>query len=62
LFVPVLGGLYLAGVVLVAGLLGYEHSLVRPNDLSRVNIAFFNINGGISVLLMLFVITDCLWV
>jgi len=46
----------------VAGLLGYEHSLVRPNDLSRVNIAFFNINGGISVLLMLFVITDCLWV
>ena len=62
LFVPVLGWLYLAGVVLVVGLLGYEHSLVRPNDLSRVNIAFFNINGGISVLLMLFVIADCLWV
>jgi len=37
----------------------YEHSLVREDDLSLVNRAFFNVNGIISVLLMLFVIVDC---
>ncbi|KMP10957.1 prenyltransferase, partial [Candidatus Nitromaritima sp. SCGC AAA799-A02] len=62
LLVPVLGGLYLGGVVLVAGLLYYEHSLVRPDDLSKVNIAFFNVNGMISVLLMVLVVADCVWV
>ena len=59
---PMLGVLYFIGVVLVAGLLWYEHSLVRENDLSKVNIAFFNVNGVISILLMVFVIVDCLWV
>ncbi len=62
LYVPILGVLYLAGVVLVAGLLWYEHSLVRPSDLSKVNTAFFNVNGIISILLMSLVIVDCMWV
>jgi 4-hydroxybenzoate polyprenyltransferase len=43
-----------AGIVVVAALLGYEHSLVKPNDLSKMNAAFFTINGYISVLFLLF--------
>jgi 4-hydroxybenzoate polyprenyltransferase len=54
-----LGVLYGAGVVIVAGLLIYEHSLVRPDDLSKINKAFFNVNGIISIGLMVFVIIDC---
>jgi 4-hydroxybenzoate polyprenyltransferase len=46
-----LGGISMAGLVLVGLLLAYEHSLVRPKDLSRVNTAFFTINGWISILL-----------
>jgi 4-hydroxybenzoate polyprenyltransferase len=46
-----LGAISLAGLGLVAVLLAYEHSLVRPSDLSRVNAAFFTVNGWISVLL-----------
>ena len=57
-----LGPLYLAGVLLAACLLVYEHSLVKKDDLSKVNMAFFNINGVISIGLMLFVIIDCIWV
>ncbi|HEY6292391.1 MAG TPA: UbiA-like polyprenyltransferase [Terriglobia bacterium] len=45
-----LGWLAFAGVALVAALLTYEHRLVRPSDLSRINAAFFNINGYVSVL------------
>ena len=56
-----LGILYAAGVVIVAGLLIYEHSLVRPDDLSKINMAFFNVNGIISVGLMVFIILDCTW-
>jgi 4-hydroxybenzoate polyprenyltransferase len=47
-----LGWISLSGILLVAALLGYEHSLVRPNDLSRVNAAFFTVNGFISLLLL----------
>ena len=61
LFIPALGWVYFFGVILTAGLLFYEHSLVREDDLSLVNVAFFNVNGIISVLLMLFVIVDCTW-
>lgn len=57
-----LGQVYLAGVVLVAGLLVYEHSLVKKDDLSKVNMAFFNVNGIISIGLMVVVIADCVWV
>jgi 4-hydroxybenzoate polyprenyltransferase len=48
-----LGWIALAGLVAVAALLGYEHLLVKPSDLSRVNAAFFTINGYISVLFFL---------
>ncbi len=61
LFIPALGWVYFFGVILTSGLLFYEHSLVREDDLSLVNVAFFNINGIISVLLMFFVIVDCTW-
>ena len=60
-FVDELGILYSGGVIIVAGLLIYEHSLVRPDDLSQINIAFFNMNGIISIGLMLFVIADYVW-
>ncbi len=59
---PVLGWLYVVGVIAVAGLLVYEHSLVKSDDLSKVNFAFFNVNGIIGVALMCVVIVDCLWV
>ncbi|PYQ47726.1 MAG: 4-hydroxybenzoate octaprenyltransferase [Acidobacteria bacterium] len=47
---------YLAGVAAVAALLVYEHSLVSPGDLSRVDAAFFAVNGWISVGYLVFVI------
>jgi 4-hydroxybenzoate polyprenyltransferase len=53
-----LGALALAGVAAVVGLLVYEHSLVKPNDLSRVNAAFFTMNGYVSVLFFLFWAAD----
>ncbi|HEV2054392.1 MAG TPA: UbiA-like polyprenyltransferase [Methylomirabilota bacterium] len=46
-----LGWLYWAGVVIVAGLFVYEHSLVSPTDLSRLDVAFFNVNGYIALIL-----------
>jgi 4-hydroxybenzoate polyprenyltransferase len=56
-----LGTLSLAGLGLVALLLIYEHSLVKPGDLSRVNASFFTINGWISVLLFVIAGVDILW-
>jgi 4-hydroxybenzoate polyprenyltransferase len=51
------------GLALVALALVWEHRLVKPNDLSRVNTAFFSINGVVSILLFLFVGLDlCLFV
>ncbi|HEY4720344.1 MAG TPA: UbiA-like polyprenyltransferase, partial [Anaerolineae bacterium] len=44
-----LGIIYWIGLVIVAALIAYEHSLVKPNDLSKVNVAFFNVNGYISI-------------
>src|SRR6516225_1986281 len=43
-----------AGIVVVATLLAYEHSLVKANDLSKLNAAFFTVNGYISMLFLLF--------
>lgn len=57
-----LGPIYLAGVFGVALLLIYEQSLVRPHDLSRVNAAFFTVNGWVSIGLLLFTAADLfLW-
>ncbi len=53
-----LGAFSLAGVLIVALLLIYEQSLVKPNDLSRVNAAFFTMNGYVSVLFFLFWAAD----
>lgn len=55
-----LGKLAITGVVTVAILLAYEHSLVSPNDLSKLNSAFFTMNGIISVVFFLFVAADLL--
>jgi 4-hydroxybenzoate polyprenyltransferase len=49
LIYPPFGWIYWAGVAVVAVLLVYEHLLVRPDDLSRVNAAFFNVNAVISL-------------
>jgi 4-hydroxybenzoate polyprenyltransferase len=53
-----LGWLYWLGVVTVALLLAYEHSLVRPGDLRRLNAAFFTVNGVISVVFFAFVLAE----
>ncbi|OHB40958.1 MAG: 4-hydroxybenzoate octaprenyltransferase [Planctomycetes bacterium RIFCSPLOWO2_12_FULL_39_13] len=47
-----LGVIYSIGVFIIAGLLFYEHSLVKPKDLSKINTAFFTVNGIISMGLM----------
>jgi 4-hydroxybenzoate polyprenyltransferase len=53
-----LSWLFLAGVALTAGLLAYEHSLVKPDDLARVNVAFFHVNAVISLGLLLVGVAD----
>jgi 4-hydroxybenzoate polyprenyltransferase len=55
-----LGILYWVGWLAVVALLIYEHSLVRPGDLSRLNVAFFNVNGYIAVIVLVAVVTG-LW-
>ncbi len=55
-----LGKVAAVGVVAVILLLLYEHSLVRSNDLSKLNAAFFTMNGVISVLFFVFVASDLL--
>ena len=55
-----LGKLAMLGVSAVAVLLAYEHSLVSPDDLSRLNAAFFTMNGVISVVFLFFVAGDLL--
>jgi len=57
-----LGPLSVAGIVAVGLLLVYEHSLVKPDDLSRVNAAFFTMNGWVSVLFFVFWAADILLV
>lgn len=55
-----LGKLAIAGVIAVAGLLAYEHALVRHDDLSKLNAAFFTMNGVISVVFFVLVAADLL--
>jgi 4-hydroxybenzoate polyprenyltransferase len=54
------GWWYWLGVLCVGGLLWYEHSLVRPGDLSRLDAAFFTMNGVISIAFFAFVVADVL--
>lgn len=60
-FAEPLGAIYLTGVLVTAVLLWYEHSIVKPDDLARVNIAFFNLNGAVSLILMCFVMIDTIY-
>jgi len=53
-----LGVIYFSGLGVLAGFLVYEHSLIKENDLSKINMAFFTINGYVSILYMVFVIAD----
>jgi 4-hydroxybenzoate polyprenyltransferase len=55
-----LGGFAMAGVAIVAILLLYEHSLVSPRDLRRMNAAFFTLNGLISIAFFAFFAADVL--
>jgi 4-hydroxybenzoate polyprenyltransferase len=54
------GVFYWLGVVVVASLLAYEHSIVRPGDLRRLDAAFFTVNGVMSVVFFAFVALDVL--
>jgi len=53
-----LGLLFWIGWLLFALALVVQHSIVRPNDISRLNVAFFSVNGIISILLFLFGTAD----
>ncbi len=53
-----LGYIYFGGVLILSAFLIYEHSLIKENDLSKINKAFFTINGYISILYMVFVGLD----
>lgn len=54
------GAWYYVGTAAFFGLLAYEHALLSPRDTSRVNVAFFNMNGVISVIFFLFVTAEVL--
>ena len=59
-----LGGFFLAGIVMVTAMLAYEHWLLRTGDLTRLDAAFFNMNGYISVAILVFTALEVLvrWV
>ena len=48
-----LGTIYFVGVAAVVAIFIYEHAIVRPSDLSRVDVAFFNLNGYVSMVYLL---------
>jgi 4-hydroxybenzoate polyprenyltransferase len=59
-FLLPVGLVYLLGVLAAMGLIIYEHSLVKEDDLSKLNMAFFNMNGYISVTIFIFTLLDVL--
>jgi 4-hydroxybenzoate polyprenyltransferase len=61
LAVPQLGAIYWLALAAIAALLAWEHSIVRPDDLSRVNEAFFNANAVIGVVLLAAIAADLWW-
>ena len=56
-----LGVIYWAGWTVVVALLAYEHSLVKPDDFSRVDLAFFNVNGYIAIIVFLATLGGLWW-
>lgn len=56
-----LGALYLTGLAVAVVILFYQHTLVRPDDLSRAGVAFFNLNGILSVIMFAFTFLDVLF-
>ena len=52
------GVAYFAGCAIVSAILIYEHAIVRPGDLSRIDKAFFDLNGYVSVAFFACVLTD----
>jgi 4-hydroxybenzoate polyprenyltransferase len=55
-----LGWIYLAGMAVVIAMLVWEHAILRPSDLSRLNVAFFNLNGYVSVVYFTATLADVL--
>jgi len=55
-----LGNIYLIGVAVVTGLLIWEHAIVTPGDLSRLNVAFFSLNGYVSLVFLAATLADIL--
>ncbi len=55
-----LSSLYFLGILIAAALMLYEHALVKPSDLSKLNIAFFNMNGYISITVFVFTLFNYL--
>jgi 4-hydroxybenzoate polyprenyltransferase len=55
-----LGWIYGSGVVVIAGLLIYEHAIISPDDLSRLGVAFFRVNAAVSILVFAFTLADLL--
>ncbi len=53
--------LYLFGLIVLALFLVYEHSLIKPHDLSKLNKAFFTVNGVISIIFFIIVLLEKLW-
>lgn len=56
-----LGTFYWIGILIVIALFVYEHSLIKPNDLSKLNIAFFNMNGYISLTVFVFTLISSIF-
>jgi 4-hydroxybenzoate polyprenyltransferase len=56
-----LGGFYYAGVAVTALLLLYENSIIKPHDLSKLNLAFFALNGVISIVMFFFVAIEVMF-
>lgn len=59
-FLTPLGWLYLVGVIIAGGIMVYEHTLVSADDLSKVDVAFFTMNGILSLVMFIFTIGDVL--
>jgi len=62
IFLTPIGWPYYVGLLVFCSMLTYQHSLVKPNDLSRVNFAFMTANGIASVVFAVFFLIDRLWI